>query len=254
MESNIQPLLQDTNPASLLEKNLCQLWKYQRNISEYSETIGKAADTLERRKEIKKEIQTAIRLSAQINQNINDFESKSSDAAASQKWRRDYAKQVRSLKSVVEQIITKQERYSVASQNPILEPVDARKVEKPTPVALQKGQQQQQQVDEFRLIESYRLDELEQREERVYEVVQELLDLKNMVTDLHDTVQRQEEHVVMLKNNVDDVNDNMKPALDNIITAKTRQRAYRNRLCWMLLIVLCLLGVIVSVIFLTKKN
>ena len=107
------------------------------------------------------------------------------------------------------------------------------------------GQQQQEEV----IFKEYTDDfhEMENLEEQIFDILDNLQELNQAQRDLNDLVQEMEEPIQMLVDNTYAAKENVWQGVDNIETASKHLRAYRGKLCCVL-VSLLIIGIIVTII------
>jgi len=257
-----------------IPKQLSQLAKYNQTITDYFKKLGTSKDTFDLRQQIKSAIHEATALSRQINNSLNGTSEEERDLTI-QKLKKDYGKQVITLKETVDQIQIKEQQFQphLESTKKELNPIVTREERYlPMPEENQKeneycideipihnGKEREQQPEEMTLCQvqeeeqlvegDIRLMELEIREEKVYQMVQNLEEVKSAFNDLSDLVKIQQENVDELEEIVLDTAQNVKSGTENLVIGSEHQKDYRKNMCYLLIILLVVLIVVAAVIF-----
>jgi len=104
------------------------------------------------------------------------------------------------------------------------------------------------------VVAQYDLEEKERREEQIHQMVDDLGELHTMFKDLNVLVNEQQEDVNILETNVEHVREQVESGTQHVVVASEHQRAYRKKLCYVLMILLIVAVVIVIIIFGVGKN
>jgi len=111
-----------------------------------------------------------------------------------------------------------------------------------------------QAQDEELLSADISLKELEVREEKVYQMVDDLTELQGMFNDLSQLVHDQQEDVDRLEVNIEETADQVQSGTQNLIKASEHQKSYRKKICWILMILLVVLVLVVALTFGLQKK
>jgi len=94
--------------------------------------------------------------------------------------------------------------------------------------------------------------EQEKREEDVLNILENLKELNEIHKDLHGLVEEQEQHIKILGDNVVEAKENVASGVQHLDKAQEHQKAYRGKLCWLLMILL-VVAIIIVIVFVSKK-
>merc|ERR1719336_1220254 len=98
------------------------------------------------------------------------------------------------------------------------------------------------------------LEELEQREEAIHRMADDLQDLHEMHQDLNMLVNEQGDAVEVLASNVEHAKEDVQAGVVHLDHAARHQRAYRKKMCIMLMIVLIMAVVLTLAIYLSSSG
>jgi t-SNARE complex subunit (syntaxin) len=90
------------------------------------------------------------------------------------------------------------------------------------------------------------LNELEDKNQKVEKIAQDVQDIKQLYQDVHDLVDAQQQDINTIETNVQNVKVNIETGAKHLESAEEQQKAYRRKLCYVLILILILAGIIVG--------
>jgi len=234
-----------------VEKDLRTLVKYNSTLSDNLKRIGKQNDTISFRHQIKSSIHEAVTLSQNIDRSFKELPPTNTKTAVD-KLRKVYQEQVTKLQQIVEKKIkTEESQYQPQLESDL--PLSTENYSQETFTTKEtnynRGNQVSQTQTQDLLVAQYGLAEMERREDQIHQMVDDLGDLQTMYHDLNVLVHDQQEHVDNLETNVEEAGQQVASGTQHLVVASDHQRAYRKKMCYVLMILLIVAAVIVVFIF-----
>jgi len=232
-----------------VQKQFQQLTKSYRSIATAMNSLGTQSDTTHFRQKLQKDIKDAFVLCKQMRQSLEELEANGMAPNQLNKLKEQFSKEVDKLQELTEQITLKEKEFKPQSV------AGASYQQNMESALLTQNQsypsQQQQQQQESQFIVHMENTELERREEQTYQMLDDLQELNDMFKDLHQLVHEQDEPIQQLSHNVQQTHDEVAAGTVHLEKAQEYQKGYRKKMCYVLLILLIIGGIVAIVVWKT---
>ena len=272
-----QPFLDDhSQTLHNVKTKLENTSKKIKNCQRQSNQLGTNKDNQTFRSELHETITSVSDELKNIRQLLISLES--NNLAGSQspqqitRYKRHWMQQTEKFKSVVKTIYDKESRYTQNGQNGQNRQNEQQKQFNSNSNIVNNdsnnnnnnsnnhNSNQQQQMSfqmlngDSAVVFTQTIDELERREEKMHNLCNDLEDLQSLIEDLGDLVNDQQGHINILVDNTQNTRDNVVNANENLENACERQKRYRKRKCYFLIILLLLALICAGVYLVDRKT